>query len=66
MIYVTREGDQLDAVCFKQYGTSAAAETVLETNPFLADLGAVYPAGIEIDWRCRVMRVRVRFRMHRQ
>lgn len=51
MIYQTREGDVLDAICAAHYGLENLAETVigvLEHNPGLADKGAIYSAGIRI------------------
>lgn len=50
-IYLTLEGDVLDAVCAAHYGTenlSFIVTQVLEANPGLADIGAVYPAGLLI------------------
>lgn len=48
--YRCQDGDMLDAICFSYYGySSGAVEMVLEANPGLADLGAVYSAGLEID-----------------
>lgn len=49
--YQTREGDVLDAVCAAHYGTenlSYIMTQVLEANPGLADVGAVYPSGLLI------------------
>ncbi|MCU6336127.1 tail protein X [Enterobacter quasiroggenkampii] len=43
--YQTRDGDVLDAVCATHYGTenlSYIVTQVLEANPGLADIGAVY------------------------
>ncbi|BDO95275.1 tail protein X [Escherichia coli] len=50
-IWITRDGDVLDAICATHYGTenlSAVLTLVLEANQGLADKGAVYPAGIRI------------------
>jgi phage tail protein X len=50
-IYQTRDGDVLDAICATHYGVENLAQTVssvLEENQGLADLGAIYPAGISI------------------
>jgi phage tail protein X len=48
--YRTREGDMLDAICKAWYGESSRyTEAVLESNPGLADLGAVLPAGVIIE-----------------
>lgn len=47
-VYNTKDGDVLDDICFRQYGTSDAVITVLEANPNLADQGAILTAGIAI------------------
>ncbi|NUC56993.1 tail protein X [Escherichia coli] len=52
MIYQTRDGDMLDAICASYYGWSdlgAVAVLVLEANPGLADLGPIYSAGVLIS-----------------
>lgn len=47
--YVTTDGDVLDAICFKYYGsTSGVVEKVLEANRHLAELDAIFNAGIKI------------------
>ena len=47
--YRTRDGDTLDWICWKQYGSSTGTvEAVLEANPGLADLGPVFAAGVLI------------------
>lgn len=47
--YLTKDGDVLDAICFKYYGsTSGTLEKVLEANRHLADLPAVFSAGVKI------------------
>lgn len=48
--YVTRDGDMLDAICAKFYGstTNRVTEQVLEANFGLADRGPLLPAGLEI------------------
>jgi len=46
--YRTKQGDMLDAICYKFYGRESASIDVLKANPGLADRGAVYPAGITI------------------
>lgn len=48
IIYTTKDGDMLDRICWKHYGTESTVTEVLETNPGLADLGAVLEAGVEI------------------
>lgn len=47
--YRTRQGDMLDAICKAELGSEAHAPAVLATNPRLADLGPVYPAGLVIQ-----------------
>ena len=50
-IWLTRDGDVLDAICATHYGAenlSASVSCVLEANHGLADMGAVYPAGVRI------------------
>ena len=45
----TTDGDMLDDIA----GLNQSLAAVLEANPGLADLGPVYPAGVEIvlpDW----------------
>lgn len=48
--YQTKDGDVLDWVLWKYYGTVAGriVERVLEANPGLADYGAVMPGGVRI------------------
>ena len=48
-VWITAEGDMLDAVCRLHYGPrTGAAEAVLDANPGLADRGPVLPAGVRI------------------
>lgn len=47
--YITKDGDVLDAVCWKYYGkTSGVLEKVLEANRHLANLSAIFSAGVKI------------------
>jgi phage tail protein X len=47
--YVTKDGDVLDAICWKYYGsTTGVVEKVLEANRHLAELGAIFSAGVKI------------------
>ncbi len=48
--YITREGDTVDQIAWKFYGSTAnrVVETVLEANRGLADHGPALPAGITI------------------
>jgi len=47
-VYVTSDGDMLDAICRRELGAEAHVTAVLAANPRLADLGPVYPAGLRI------------------
>ncbi len=47
--YITKDGDVLDAICFKYYGsTTGVVEKVLEANRHLAELGAIFSANVKI------------------
>jgi phage tail protein X len=47
--YITKDGDVLDSICFKYYGsTSGIVEKVLEANRHLAELGSIFAAGVKI------------------
>ena len=47
--YVTKDGDVLDSICWKYYGsTTGVVEKVLEANRHLAELGAIFSAGVKI------------------
>ncbi len=47
--YATKDGDVLDAICWKYYGsTTGVVEKVLEANRHLAELGAIFSAGVKI------------------
>ena len=47
--YITKDGDVLDLICWKYYGsTNGTIEKVLEANRHLANLDAVFAAGIKI------------------
>lgn len=51
MIYRTKDGDVLDALCHTHYGARAGAtEAVLAVNPGLAAFGPVYPSGVLIQF----------------
>lgn len=48
-IYRTSDGDTLDDICWRYYGTSTGVtEAALDANPGLADLGPLYASGVEI------------------
>lgn len=50
MIYITKDGDMLDKICWEFYGKSSGyMEQVLAANPGLAELGPVYNAGVSIE-----------------
>jgi phage tail protein X len=47
--YTTKDGDVLDLICWKYYGsTNGTVEKVLEANRHLANLDAVFAAGVKI------------------
>lgn len=47
--YITKDGDVLDAICFKYYGsTTGVVEKVLEANRHLAELDAIFSANVKI------------------
>ena len=49
IIYTTRDGDVLDQICQNYYGSTAKiVEQVLEANPNLSNLDAVFEAGVKI------------------
>jgi len=48
IIYRTRQGDMLDAICWKHYGNEDMVEQVHDANPGLAELGPILPMGREI------------------
>ncbi|MDA9231175.1 tail protein X [Rickettsiales bacterium] len=49
IIYTTRDGDVLDQICQNYYGSKAKiVEQVLEANPHLSNLDAVFEAGVKI------------------
>ncbi len=50
MQYITKQGDVLDDVVWRQYGvgTWSVVQQVLDANPGLADHGAVLPAGLVV------------------
>jgi phage tail protein X len=45
---MTKDGDMLDAVCWKLYGNESTVAAVLEANSGLADYGPIFPAGVVI------------------
>ena len=48
-LYVTRQFDELDDICWRYYGrTQQTVETVLLTNPDLADMLPILPEGVTI------------------
>ena len=47
--YTTQDGDVLDAICYRHYGSSrGTVEAVLLHNPHLSELGVQYRAGTRI------------------
>lgn len=48
-LYTTVQGDMVDAIAFKRFGTSKAhTERILDANPGLAAMVSVLPAGVVI------------------
>lgn len=49
-IYTTREGDTVDYIAWRYYGSTSnqLIEAVLLANPGLADYGPLLPAAIEV------------------
>lgn len=47
-VYVTRAGEMLDLICWRELGSDALTPQVLDANPRLADLGPIYPDGVAI------------------
>ena len=47
-VYLTIEGDVLDAICARELGSDALAPSVLDAHPGLAALGPIYPAGLAL------------------
>lgn len=51
MIYRTKDGDVLDALCRTHYGArDGATEAVLDVNPGLAARGPILPSGVLINF----------------
>ena len=48
IIYKTKDGDVLDEILYKFYGTEGLVPKVLEHNRHLADLGPIYPSDVQI------------------
>lgn len=48
--YTTKDGDSVDFICWKFYGSTAnrVTEAVLEANLGLADHGPLLPAGVTV------------------
>jgi phage tail protein X len=48
-VYVTIDGDMVDAIAFARYGRHGSnTEAIYEANPGLAARGAVLPAGVAV------------------
>ena len=48
MIYVTKDGETLDQICWKHYGNTRNMEKVLNANRHIANMDAVLDAGIKV------------------
>ena len=50
MIYICKQGDVLDAICYQHYGTEhGTTELVLNGNPSLCSYGTHLPHGLVIE-----------------
>lgn len=49
MIYRSKQGDVLDAICFEHYGREGLTEFVLHVNHGLASYGSILPSGVLIE-----------------
>lgn len=49
MQYRTKEGDVVDAICYREYSNAALFVQVYEANPGLVDYGPVLPGGLLIE-----------------
>lgn len=48
--YTTSDGDTVDLIAFNRFGTSTGTtEAIYAANLYLADLGPVLPAGVQIQ-----------------
>jgi len=49
--YTTKQGDTVDYIAWKAYGTQAGqvVERLLDANPGLADRGPILPAGLKVN-----------------
>lgn len=46
--YLTRDGETLDAIAYRVYGTEQAVHAILAANPGTADQPAKLPAGLTL------------------
>ncbi|RAR53887.1 phage tail protein X [Paraburkholderia unamae] len=50
MKVTARQGDSVDAMCWRHYGrTSGTVEAVLEANPGIGDYGVILPLGTAVE-----------------
>jgi len=49
MNYRSKEGDVVDAICYRYYGRSNVAAQVYDMNPGLSGYGPILPSGVIID-----------------
>jgi phage tail protein X len=47
-VYLTVQGDVLDAICARELGSDALAASLLDAHPRLAAVGPIYPEGVAI------------------
>jgi phage tail protein X len=58
--YLTREGEVLDAIAYRLYGTEQAVHDLLAANPWIAQTPARLPAGLRLTLPPRPAAVKVR------
>ena len=49
MHIITQQNDTVDLICHRVYGDTSMLTAVLDTNPQLAELGALLPMGIRVE-----------------
>ena len=49
MHIITQQNDTVDLICHRVYGDTSMLAAVLDTNPELAELGAILPMGIRVE-----------------
>lgn len=47
-VYMTRDGEMLDAIAARVYGSEAAVHDIIDANPGISSLPERLPAGVQI------------------